>query len=88
MDMIEKGVIPVEIASDLVVDMSSVPQKEALKRRIKAFMAAQGIPTGDDMTENQTGQPGQSPMAPGAQEGLVVDAQGNPVGQGGQLIPQ
>lgn len=62
MEMIEKGVIPVEAVMDVAVDLSSIPQKEVVKQRVQAFMQAQGIATGDDVMTQ--GAPGGVPVQP------------------------
>lgn len=55
MEMIEKGVLPVEAVMDVAVEVSSVPQKEIIKQRVQAIMKAQGIPTGDDVMTQGAG---------------------------------
>lgn len=63
-ELIEMGVIPVQIAQDVAIEASSVPQKELLKTRVKAMMAAQGIPSGDNAGMQQIDPATGQPMAP------------------------
>jgi len=49
MELIEKGVLPLEAVMDVAIDLSSIPQKEMVKQRVQALMASQGIATGDDV---------------------------------------
>lgn len=55
MQMIEKGVLPIPAVQDIIVDASTIPQKDIVKIRIKALQAAAGIPTGDAL-ETPEGQ--------------------------------
>ena len=87
MEMIEKGVLPVEAVMDIAVELSTVPQKEMIKQRIQGFMRGQGIPVGDDVMQ----QAGGAPIAgapQGAPQGALPAPQGNVVPmqqpQGGQ----
>ena len=48
MTMIKEGAIPLPIVMDILVDASTVPQKEVIKTRLTAFMKMQGIPIGDE----------------------------------------
>jgi hypothetical protein len=45
MDLVEKGVIPREIVQDVAIEVSSLPHKEALKKRAEIMQAAMGLPT-------------------------------------------
>ena len=101
MDMIEKGGLPVELAMDVLVETSHVPQKEMLKRRIKAYMAAQGIYTGEDegmvaplgqqlVPQAAAGAAPAQPAQPPAQaagRSLVSDSKGNVVNLGPRGVP-
>lgn len=57
MEMIEKGVLPVEAVMDIAVELSTIPQKEVVKQRIQGFMRAQGIAVGDDVIQQAGGAP-------------------------------
>ena len=62
MEMVEKGVLPVEVIMDVAVEVSSIPQKESIKARLRTYMASLGIdPDGGGGT-----MPGSQPAAPGA----------------------
>jgi len=50
MEMIEKGVLPIEAVMDLAVDYSSLGNKEVIKQRVQGYMAAKGMPVGDAAT--------------------------------------
>ncbi len=47
MAMVERGMIPPE-AADLVIEMSSLPNKESFKQRIRTVMQAKGVPIPPD----------------------------------------
>lgn len=95
MMLIEKGVLPLEAVMDVAVDVSSIPQKDLIKKRIQAVMAAKGIPIGDDVgTVPGTGAPpalsapGQPPGGPpGQPASIATDAQGKPVPLGQRGVP-
>ena len=48
MEMVKAGIIPIPIIQDIAVDMSSIPQKDTVKKRLQQFAAAQGMPMGDE----------------------------------------
>lgn len=64
MDLVEKGVLPIPAVMDIAVDVSSIPQKELVKQRVKAFMQQQGIPTGDGVMTDPTQMPPEAIPAP------------------------
>ena len=73
MEMIEKGVLPVELVMDIAVDTSSIPSKELIKQRIQDFMAAKGIQVDGPAT-------GAAPAEAGLEtQSLVQDGRGNVV---------
>lgn len=47
--MIEKGLLPIPLVQDILVDLASVPQKELIKQRLAAYLRAMGMYTADDM---------------------------------------
>lgn len=49
MALIEKGILPVPLVQDIVLDLSTAPQKEVIKMRLNAMMKAQGFITADEM---------------------------------------
>ena len=49
MEMVEKGLLPIPMVQDVVIDLSNIPQKELLKKRVSAYMKAQGLLTADDL---------------------------------------
>jgi len=53
MDLVEKGIYPISLVQDIVTDLSNVPQKTLLKKRIAAYMRAQGLLTADDLIAAQ-----------------------------------
>ena len=53
MDLIHQGVIPMPMAQDIAIDLSTVPQKELIKRRVDAFLQAQGFITADQLLQLQ-----------------------------------
>lgn len=73
--LIEAGVIPAVLAQDVLLDLSTAPQKELLKQRLNAFMRAQGMLTADDlvMLEKAGIPPGAMLPPPG---GLGVPSKG------------
>lgn len=71
--LVKEGVVPIPVVQDVLVDASSMPQKELVKTRIKAFMAAQGIPMGDD-SAMLAGNPMAAAMMRGAGAGLPPGA--------------
>lgn len=93
MMLIEKGVLPLEAVMDIAVDVSSIPQKDLIKRRVQLVMAAKGIPIGDDAGTVPGAVPGAAPglpaptQPPGGPPGQAVsittDANGTPVPVGG-----
>jgi hypothetical protein len=57
MEMVEKGVIPKELVTEDLIQSSSVANKEMLKRKVQAWNAAMGIPTGEEiLTPEGAGQ--------------------------------
>ncbi len=84
MEMIEKGVLPVEAVMDIAVELSTIPQKEIVKQRIQGFMASQGIAIGDEVGQQVAG----GAVAGIPQQGALPPPQGNVVPmqppQGGQ----
>lgn len=74
MELVKAGVMPMQIAADVLVDLSTMPRKEEIKRRIAmAQQAAMGMPPG-----GPGGVPPGGPM-PGARPG--------PPGRGGPSLP-
>jgi hypothetical protein len=72
--LIEKGVLPVQVVQDIAVELSTIPNKELIKRRVQALMAAQGIPVGDDiMTAG-----GQQLLQAGAMQQIGAEGEGGP----------
>lgn len=69
--LIDDGTIPLAVAQDILVDLSSAPQKELLKQRLSAYTKAQGMITADEMIAMQNAgipvNPAQIPqqVAPG-----------------------
>lgn len=53
MEMIEKGIIPVQMVQDIAVDLSTIPQKALIKMRLAAFLKAQGLPTAEELVMMQ-----------------------------------
>jgi len=47
--LVEKGIIPAAMVQDIMVDLSSAPQKELIKTRLNAFLQAQGMITADQL---------------------------------------
>lgn len=79
--LVEKGIIPAAMVQDIMVDLSSAPQKELIKLRLNAFLKAQGMVTADELAAAvQQG----IPVAPAAipQAGPQGSA-GQPGGGGG-----
>lgn len=58
-DMIERGILPIEAVQDIAVDLSSIGNKDLLKQRVQQVMAAKGIMVGDEagLPGMQQGQP-------------------------------
>jgi hypothetical protein len=47
--MIEKGLLPIPLVQDIIVDLSSAPQKELIKQRLAMYLKAMGMYTADEM---------------------------------------
>ncbi|MEY4762375.1 MAG: hypothetical protein RLZZ200_2231, partial [Pseudomonadota bacterium] len=73
--LVEKGIVPALMVQDVLIDLSSAPQKELIKVRLNAFMKAQGMITADELAAavqagipiaaSQIPQGGPPPSAPG-----------------------
>lgn len=75
MELVKAGVMPMQIAADVLVDLSTMPRKEEIKRRIAmAQQAAMGMPPG--------GPGGAPPAMPGPRPGPPGPGAGPP-GPGG-----
>lgn len=72
--MAEKGLLPIPLIQDIAIDLSTLPQKELLKMRLSAAMAAQGLMTADQLVAAV-----QSGMI---QQGMGVPPMGPPDGSG------
>lgn len=80
MELVEKGVIPKEIMQDVIIDASSMPHKDAIKKRAQMLQKAMGLPTIDEIEQGAI----QGLLTTG-QEGNVVPAlPAQPAGQPGQ----
>jgi hypothetical protein len=60
--LVEKGVLPIPMVQDIIVNLSSIPQKELVKQRMSAYLKAMGMLTADEMmvaqaVAEQTGVP-------------------------------
>ncbi len=62
MILVEKGVLAADDVRDIAVDVSTLPQKEIIKKRTQARMQAMGIAMGPEGAP-----PGQPPAGPGGQ---------------------
>lgn len=49
MEIIEKGVVPKEIMTDIIIESSSLPHKDAIKKRAEMMQKAMGLPTIDEL---------------------------------------
>lgn len=102
MTLVEKGVLPIPMVQDIIVDVSSLPQKELIKLRLDAYLRAQGLMTGDDLAKaaaagvpidaSQIPPPAAPGGAPGGAaaapgEGPPVAGAGGPPG-GAPNVPQ
>lgn len=47
--LVEKGVLPIPMVQDILVDLSSAPQKELIKVRLNAYMKSMGMITPDEI---------------------------------------
>lgn len=47
-ELVEKGIIPREIIGNVAIDVSSLPQKDLLKKQLQAYMMAMGMPVIDE----------------------------------------
>jgi hypothetical protein len=55
MDLIEKGILPIAMVQDIAVDLSNAPQKDLIKKRLNAYLQAQGLMTPDQIVAAQDG---------------------------------
>lgn len=76
MDLVEKQIIPREIVQDVAIEVSSLPHKEALKKRAEIMQAALGLPTIDQLESGMV-----PPMAMGP------DGRPVPAAQAGDMNP-
>ena len=51
MELVEKGVLPIQMVQDIAVDLSTVPQKALIKLRLAAFLKVQGLPTAEELVQ-------------------------------------
>lgn len=92
-DMVEKGILPIEAVQDVAVDISSLPRKDLIKQRVQAIMAAKGIPMGDAVMQPgaaqqiaaQGAQPGQPPVNPAAGANPAQQFQGSNMASANQI---
>lgn len=86
MTLIKDGVIPLAMAQDIAIDLSTVPQKALLKARIDAMLQAQGFVTADQMMMMQAmGMPipaGMIPPSPEPGKSGGAPGKGNPAKEG------
>lgn len=103
MEMIEAGILPVQMVQDIAVDLSTVPQKALIKARLSAFLQAQGLPTAEQLVAMQQAgiplnpsmiappitPPGAAPAAGGAPPGQETPqgSAGAPPAQAGPAVP-
>lgn len=92
MDLIEKGILPVPIIQDVVIDLSNAPQKTLLKQRLEAYMQAQGLLTADQLRaaleQKQVILPNQVPAPqPHGVPGKVLPPAGTPGGPETPVAP-
>ena len=58
MELVEKGILPVQMVQDIAVDLSTVPQKALIKLRLAAYLKAMGLPTAEELVAmSQSGIP-------------------------------
>ena len=89
MELVEKGVLPREVVQDVAIDISTLPHKDAIKKRLSILQASMGIPTIEQletgalppMMMGPDGQP--MPAAQGAAGGLNPAIGAGPPGAGG-----
>lgn len=67
-DLVESGILPKELVTDVAIDISTLPHKEALKKRAEILMASMGLPTVEQLESGQM-----PPMAVGP-DGLPMPA--------------
>lgn len=68
MDIVKEGALPKEILTDVIIDVSTLPHKAALKKRAEIMMASLGLPTIDQLESGEM-----PPMAMGP-DGAAVPA--------------
>lgn len=89
MTLIKDGVIPMPMAQDIAVDLSTVPQKELIKRRIDAFLQAQGFITADQLLMMQAQgiqvDPSMIPPQPEQKGAGGGNGKGNPAKEGDSM---
>lgn len=76
MELVEKGILPREVVQDVAVDISTLPHKDAIKKRLQIMQTAMGMPTIEQLEQGNMppmmmGPDGQPvPAAQGATSGL------------------
>lgn len=90
MEMVEKGILPVQMVQDIAVDLSTVPQKTLIKMRLAAFLKAQGLPTAEELVAMQQAgvplNPGMiAPLLPAPSGGAQPAAAGAPQEAAGMM---
>lgn len=77
MELVEKQILPVQAVMDVAIEVSTLPQKDTIKRRVQQVMAAQGIPMGDEAGMGvPPGAPPGAPPQPGAPQQLPAPPPG------------
>lgn len=82
-ELIDKGILPVELVGDIAVDVSSMPRKDEIKQRIQQFQAAQM--GGQPGAQPPQGQPVPQPGGTQPGQSITQDVRGNQVGPVGPV---
>ena len=85
LELVEKGIVPVEAIREEAIDASSIPHKDAVKAKVAAINAALGIPSSADLeAAGRAGLPAPGVVAPpvaGAPGTQPPGPMGGPPGQ-------
>ena len=53
LELVQAGVLPIQMVQDIAVDLSTLPQKALIKMRLAAFLQAQGLPSAEQLVQMQ-----------------------------------
>ena len=75
--MIEKGVVPAQMAADILIDLSTIPRKDEIKKRMKQILQRAGLDVAGGSPQTALPEPGGAATEPGIALDERTDAGGN-----------